>query len=87
MAPAYDLTHAYRSDSQWVFQQFMSVNGTFKDIKRDDLMSVAERFNVPGARKHLDRVRQTISNWKNYAQRAKLPETRAIKIQRDHKIL
>jgi hypothetical protein len=42
------------------------------DIQRDDLMLVAQRFQVPGAKASLEKVRDAVQNWAEYATRAEL---------------
>ena len=51
LAPAFDVTHAYRPDSQWTSRHLMAVNGKFEDITAEDLYAVGERNDVPGFRK------------------------------------
>jgi hypothetical protein len=42
------------------------------DIQWDDLMLVAERFQVPAAKASFERVRDAVQNWAEYATRAGL---------------
>jgi serine/threonine protein kinase HipA of HipAB toxin-antitoxin module len=44
LAPAYDVTYASNSESEWVHQHLMSVNGRFQGITRADTLEVAERL-------------------------------------------
>jgi serine/threonine-protein kinase HipA len=46
LAPAYDLTFAYNPKGEWIYQHLMSVNGNFNQIGRDDLLILADRFQV-----------------------------------------
>ncbi|PKO66685.1 MAG: type II toxin-antitoxin system HipA family toxin [Betaproteobacteria bacterium HGW-Betaproteobacteria-16] len=71
LSPAYDITHAFNPDNEWVKQHLMSVNGHFDQIARGDVRVVAERF---GLLKELpevvDQVRDAIAQWHKYANRA-----------------
>lgn len=46
LAPAFDISHAYRPDSTWVNQHALSINGKRKDITRPDLLTVAKKMNI-----------------------------------------
>lgn len=70
LAPAYDLTYSYSSGNLWMSQHFMAVNGKFKDITREDLLLLANRFCVSEPEACIDRTIAVASEWKDYAQRA-----------------
>jgi serine/threonine-protein kinase HipA len=66
-SPAYDVTHAYASTSQWTGQHLMSVNGRFAGITRADLVEVADRFQVPAAADSIDHVLAAVAQWAGLA--------------------
>jgi serine/threonine-protein kinase HipA len=70
LAPAYDLTHANVPGNKWIAQHLMSVNGKFSVVPRDDLLIVADRFQVPDARRTIDAVRDAVDNWSQYSNEA-----------------
>jgi serine/threonine-protein kinase HipA len=70
LAPAYDLTHSYRSDSYWVSKHLMSVNGRFEGIGSDDLLAVARRFNVADPLAIIRNIRDVARHWPDYAKAA-----------------
>jgi serine/threonine-protein kinase HipA len=72
LAPAYDITFAHDAQSVWLNQHLMSVNGKFADITRKDVLAVADRFNVPGAKVALADVRSTTASWEQFAADADL---------------
>lgn len=72
LAPAYDVTHAYNPKGEWTYQHLMSVNGRFDAIDRGDLLAIADRFSVPGARQILDQVNAALAAWPEFAGQAKL---------------
>jgi serine/threonine-protein kinase HipA len=86
LAPAFDVTHAYNPDGEWTCQHLMGVNGKFDGITRDDLMAVAKRFGVVGARETLARVREAVGSWPRFANEAGLPEVEARSVAADHRL-
>jgi serine/threonine-protein kinase HipA len=74
LAPAYDICHAYRPDSPWVSQQSLSLNGKRQQISRADLLTVASQMNIKKAETIIDELRDTISNWKQYADQCNVPD-------------
>jgi serine/threonine-protein kinase HipA len=72
LAPAYDVTHAFNPRGRWTFQHLMSVNGRFAGIGRADLLAMADRHAVPGARTALAEVAATLDSWPEHAGRAGL---------------
>lgn len=68
LAPAYDLCHAYRSDSKWVSRHALSINGKRDGITRDDLLAVAESMNIKKASQAIDHVQSVVSRWNEFAE-------------------
>lgn len=87
LAPAYDVTHAYNPTSFWNAKHLMSVNGHFDDITRDHLLTVADRFQVAGARKVLSDIAAAIRAWPEFVTAASLPQGSADKVAADFKIV
>jgi serine/threonine-protein kinase HipA len=83
LAPAYDVTHAYRPDSEWTSRQCMAVNGRFEDITRADLYAVGERAQVPGYRHVVAEVRDAVAEWVRFAEEAEVGERVAADIGSD----
>lgn len=67
LAPAYDVTFAYDPSNVWLSHHLMSVNGKNDDITREDVMALAARFSIPGAKKAIDDVNESIGNWPQFA--------------------
>jgi serine/threonine-protein kinase HipA len=84
LTPAYDVTHAYNPTGVWTFQHLMSIDGKFSDIKRKDLLAVADRFIVPGAKHVLDDVTAAVARWPEFANVAGLPVEEIERIRADH---
>jgi serine/threonine-protein kinase HipA len=67
LAPAFDITHAYRPYSEWTSRHLMSVNGKFDDITVTDFHAVGNRHEVPGFREIIREVRAAVDGWEGFA--------------------
>lgn len=83
LAPAYDLTYAYKPKGDWTYQHQMAVNGKFRDITRDDLLLDAERFGVRNPRGILGDVSAAVGSFGDFAQKAGLSGSRAAEVERN----
>jgi serine/threonine-protein kinase HipA len=83
LAPAYDLTHAYRRDSLWGSRHLMSVNGRFEGIRRADVLTVAERFQVAAPQRLLEGVLAGVRHWPEFARQAGVSEEATNRIESD----
>jgi serine/threonine-protein kinase HipA len=86
LAPAYDLIYAYHPIGDWTYQHLMSVNGQFSGIKRQDLLSLADRFQIGAATRILAQVNAAVSAWPDFARQAKVSENMT-KTIRNHQLL
>ncbi|BDU73879.1 type II toxin-antitoxin system HipA family toxin [Mesoterricola silvestris] len=77
LAPAYDLTFSYRPGSTWVSQQFMSVNGRFQGITRQDFLTEADRFSVRNPAGILAEVSAALDAFPEWAAKAELAPDKA----------
>jgi serine/threonine-protein kinase HipA len=87
LAPAYDVTHAYNPQGEWTYQHLMSVNGKFADISRDDLMVVADRFGVGTAKRVLEQVGAAVSEWPEFARKARVSASEVRRVREHHRVL
>ena len=83
IAPAYDLTHAYNPMCEWTSEHLMSVNGRFTDIRRKDLMAVADAVGVPDASALLADVRSALDGWSEQAKLAGLDALERDRVAKD----
>jgi serine/threonine-protein kinase HipA len=67
LAPAYDVCHAYRPDSDWVSQHALSINGKRKDITKADLLIIGESIRCKKASEIIDEINDTVNQWKSFA--------------------
>jgi len=72
LAPAYDICHAYRPDSQWVSQQAISINGKKKDITKHDLLAIAKMNNIKKPEAIIHQIIDKIKQWPRYAEQTKV---------------
>lgn len=82
LAPAYDMTFSFKSDSIWVNSHQMLINGKADNISEEDLLLVAKRSGIK-RRDALSAIEQTIhavSLWLQFAEQAQLSEQDAQKI-------
>ncbi len=63
LAPAYDICHSYRPDSNWVSQHALSINGKRKSISKNDLIGIAKSMSIKKAELIIDDIKTNITNW------------------------
>lgn len=76
LSPAYDLTYAYQRGNHWLDKHLMSVNGKFEHITEADLLTVADRFLVPGAKSVIREVADAVAQWSRIARSIGMGEAR-----------
>ena len=67
LAPAYDICHAYRPESDWVSQHALSINQKRSNITKQDLLLVGKLVAVKKAASIIDEINETVSQWKSFA--------------------
>lgn len=86
LAPAYDVTFAYDPKSKWVAQHLMSVNGKFDVITKNDMKTVAERYDLLADFNPVyERVRAAIARWPTHAAAAGVTADQAQRVQAGHR--
>jgi serine/threonine-protein kinase HipA len=72
LAPAFDITYAYRPDSRWTSQHQMSLNGKRDDFTRQDLRELGRRVTLKRGRAEdiLEEVLEVVSRWPSFAAEA-----------------
>jgi serine/threonine-protein kinase HipA len=87
LAPAYDLIYAYNPKGEWTYQHLMSVTGKFDHVRRDDLLILADRFQIGAASKLLAEVRNAVALWPEFARRAQVSKGQIDRIKDQHALL
>jgi len=67
LAPAYDVCHAYRPNSQWVSQHALSLNGKRKGHTKADLLVIGASIKCKKASEIIDHIQATVNQWERFA--------------------
>jgi len=87
LAPAYDLTYAYKLDHHWLKEHNLLINDKSSEITRADLLIYAEAFHIKDAGLFIDEIVEVFRNWRAYAKRAKLCKNKAKEIEKSLNML
>jgi serine/threonine-protein kinase HipA len=87
LAPAYDLIYAYNPQGEWTYQHLMAVNGKFNHIRREDLLVLADRFQIGAPSRLLSEVRSAVAAWPEFAGRALVSKEARDRIRDNHALL
>lgn len=68
LSPAYDICYAYRPGSHWVSSQSLMVNGKRERILDEDFLEVAKKMNIKKPEEKINRVRNAVQNWLQFAE-------------------
>lgn len=82
LSPAYDVTYAFNPGNKWIARHQMSVNGKREEIDQSDLLKVAKQMNIKKPKEVIDQVKDTVANWKYFAQEAQMPERQALALEK-----
>jgi serine/threonine-protein kinase HipA len=74
LAPAYDVCYSYDPENAWVNQQTLSINGKHKNIKFEDLLTIARDNNIKKGEKIIGEINSIIKNWRDFARQANVRE-------------
>jgi len=76
LAPAYDVTYAYRPESRWTSQHQMTANGKRDGFTLEDFDACGDAARLPRGRatRIVDEVRDVVAEWDDYAERAAVDE-------------
>ena len=82
LSPAYDMTYAFNPVGEFTSRHQMSVNRKRSEIVEEDLLAVAERQGMNGARakRLIAGVREATAQWPRFARVAAVAEAQAEKI-------
>jgi serine/threonine-protein kinase HipA len=60
----------------------MSVNGKREGIDQSDLLNVAKQMNIKKPKDIIAQIKETVSNWKHFAQEAQMPENQVLALEK-----
>ncbi len=83
LSPAFDISFAWNTESEWTSRHQMSVNGKRDRIDREDMIALAGTADIKRARANqmIDRVIEAVRRWPDFAGEAGVPDVRIEKIQ------
>ena len=84
---AYDVCFAYRTNSTWVSQHNLSINGKRKNITKEDLLHVAKSMNIKKADHIIQQINNVVSKWETFADEAKVKKDNIEQISKTHLFL
>jgi serine/threonine-protein kinase HipA len=69
LSSAFDMTYSYNPSGRWTASHQMTINGKRDDFTLDDFKACARTASMKRGRaeKIVNEVKQTVSNWKHYA--------------------
>lgn len=87
LAPAYDVCYSYDPQNMWVNQQTLSINGKYRNISKEDLMTIAKANNIKKGAKIIEEINIVVKSWKEFAHQAKVRKKLLQSIQNNLHIL
>ncbi|MEH6582653.1 MAG: type II toxin-antitoxin system HipA family toxin [Halioglobus sp.] len=84
LSPAYDVTYAYNPAGEFTSSHQMTINRKRADIVDEDFMAVADRQGIQAAsaRSAIEKVKNAVSQWGEYAKQAGVGSRQSEKIAR-----
>jgi serine/threonine-protein kinase HipA len=88
LAPAFDVTYAFRPDGLWTGQHQMTVNGKRDDFTLEDFIACGETVALKRGRAlaMLDEVIDAVRQWSSYAEKAGVAEADIVRVHRAHRL-
>ena len=87
LSPAYDMGFAYNPAGGWTAQHQMSINGKFDDLKRNDLIEFAQKNNIKDAPEIIDRICDTVADWRLIAAECGIPSSIIKSVQSEFQLM
>jgi len=69
LAPAFDMTYAYRPSSEWTAHHQMTINGKTDNFTSEDLLKVADAIKVRNGREIIDEIQTVFTNFEDYMEK------------------
>jgi serine/threonine-protein kinase HipA len=81
LAPAFDVVYSWNPAGDWTSHHQMTINGKRDDFSSSDLLAVADRFGIRHGEELVQKVREAVSRWPEFASKAKVDETTSNRIK------
>lgn len=80
LSPAYDMTFSYNPNGRWTSKHQMMINGKRDKINLTDILACAYNNNIKEsvAIKIINTIKESVSRWEEYADRAAVKDERKI---------
>lgn len=66
LAPAFDMTYAFRSSSEWTAHHQMTIGGKNDNFTLDDLLTVADAIKVKNGKEIIAEIQSVFTEFENY---------------------
>ncbi len=74
LTPAYDMSHAYRPNSDWVSEHNLSINSKRTKFLREDIIVVSKLINIKKANQIIDHTIEVVKKWNFFAEKTGIDE-------------
>jgi len=81
LAPAYDVCYSYDPNNIWVSQQTLSINGKYKNIIKEDLMTIAKANTIKKGEKIIEEINTVVKKWGDFANQVNVRKNNLQNIQ------
>jgi len=86
LSPAYDLTWSYNPKGKWTNQHQISLNGKRDNFIRNDLIDLANVYDVRDPSKVIDQVMDAMHQWKKLAEDVDMDKETIKGVQASHRL-
>ena len=84
LSPAFDMTYSYQPSGRWTSSHQMTLNGKRDNFSMEDFKACAKAISMKRGRAQaiINKVREVVTRWCEYAEEAHIPPDLRTKIQR-----
>jgi len=86
LSPAFDVTYSYNPAGLHTNLHQLSVNGKRDEFSRQDLLKVAKEMSIKSAGVIVEQVRDAVSRWPEFADKAGVSKERMVRIKQTHRM-
>jgi len=86
LSPAYDLTYSYKPGGKFTATHHLSLNDKLDNFELEDLLAFGKKLDIKErkAKDIISEVQDAVLQWKNYAEKAEVPENISSEIAKNH---
>ncbi|OEK04387.1 type II toxin-antitoxin system HipA family toxin [Roseivirga misakiensis] len=86
LSPAYDVNWAFNPNGQWTSSHQMTIKGKRSNFSQSDLIEFGKEQSIKNPEEHLDRVKNIVGNWSDYAKETGVSNDRISAIGKTHRL-